>query len=238
MIKISLKLITILIFLGIIRIGTTNAYFVDSETSIGNTMTAGCWSGPAIPELIFPSNGYIAKVNSTWSLNPYMDWADSWACPNKQISYQYESYYDSNLNNLAYRSNMLSNSRIPAGGTADGSYYWRVRAFDGDNWSGWSTVWLLIVDNRPMSFVIASPPVFVQEETFVLPSPTPELTIILTPTIVPEVTPTPSYTLDPIPVEIIEPVIIPTPSLVPELEEVSTPVDNEEINFDGGTIIE
>jgi len=144
--NITVKLLLLVIIIGSVQIKLTNSFFNDTKTLVGNTLTAGCWSPPEIPQLIYPANGYLAGPTSGWYLNPYQDWSDSWVCPGKSLTYQYESYLDASLTHLAYRSGPLTNSRIPAPGTPDGSYYWRVRAFDGDNWSGWSSVWLLIVD--------------------------------------------------------------------------------------------
>lgn len=145
-----IKLVVLFLLLIIPQIGTSNAYYFDQATISGITVTAGCWSSPSKPTLIYPSNGYVANIGSDWLANPYMDWSDSWVCPDKTVSYQYESYYDSNLTNLAYRSiPLLNNSTIPAPGTSDGNYYWRVRAYDGEKWSDWSDVWLLTVDRTP-----------------------------------------------------------------------------------------
>jgi len=147
-----IKVIILIFLFSLTQIGFTNAYFFDKETSIGNTMTAGCWSPPSKPTLIYPSNGYVANAGSDWLANPYMDWNDSWVCPDKTVSYQYESYHDSGLTNLAYRSNpLLTNSTIPAPGTPDGNYYWHVRAFDGEKWSEWSDTWLLTVNRAALA---------------------------------------------------------------------------------------
>jgi len=148
-----IKILSLIFLLGITRVDPTNSYFLDREVSTGNVVIAGCWSPPSAPTLIYPANGYVASASSDWLANPYMDWGDSWVCPDKTVSYQYESYRDSALTNLAYRSNpLLVNSTIPAPGTPDGDYYWRVRAYDGEKWSEWSETWLLTVDRT-------SPPV-------------------------------------------------------------------------------
>jgi len=147
-----LKLFLIVTLVGLTQTTTTNAYFSDNESITNTTFTTGCWSAPSVPSLIYPTNGYIANSSSAWYLNPYMDWSDSVGCPDKVVTYQYESYLDSGLTNLAYRSGSLTNSRIDAPGTPNGTYYWRVRAYDTENWSDWSTVWVItVINGKPIS---------------------------------------------------------------------------------------
>jgi len=163
------KVLILIIIFSLPQLGVSMSYLSDTETASGNTFSAGCWGGPSTPTLIYPDDGYVAGQGSDWLSNPYMDWDDSWACPGKTVTYQYESYHDEGLTSLAYRSGILSASMIPAPGTPDGTYYWRVRAHNGDNWSGWSDVWLLIVDsstpsttpgsaNNPIGDTATSPP--------------------------------------------------------------------------------
>lgn len=144
-----IKIIFPLAILSLFNIDFTNAYFTDRE-SIGGVITAaGCWTGPSIPQLSYPEDGYIAYPYTNWRLDPYMDWNDSWACPGKILTYQYESYKDEDLTILAYRSGWLNISEIPAPNTPIGTYYWRVRAYDGEQMSDWSEAWQLIVTNYP-----------------------------------------------------------------------------------------
>jgi len=145
--KFLIKGLVLVIILSLPQLGVSMAYFSDTETSVGNTFSAGCWGDPSVPNLIYPDNGYVAGRGSDWLNNSYMDWSDSWVCPGKTVTYQYESYHDEELTSLAYVSGMLSDSMIPAAGTPDGTYYWRVRAYNGESWSGWSDARLLIVDS-------------------------------------------------------------------------------------------
>ncbi len=148
----NIKLLFIILILILVNTKETNAFYLDQETTVSNKMTAGCWSAPSVPNLIYPTNGYIANSSTAWYLNPYMDWSDSVGCPDKVITYQYESYIDSGLTTLAYRSGTLNNSRIDAPGTPNGTYYWRVRAYDTENWSDWSTVWIItVINGKPIS---------------------------------------------------------------------------------------
>ena len=165
--NLTIKIILVAILIGLTQIKITNSFYLDSEKSIGNILTTSCWTGPIAPELLSPSNGYIAGPTSTWYLNPVMDWNDSWACPGKTVQYQYESYSDSGLTNRLYQSSLLNNSTISAAGTPDGSYYWRVRAFDGEYWSDWSGAWLLVVDSTHVESLVS-----ISEPTVTL-SPTP-----------------------------------------------------------------
>lgn len=139
--KIALVLFGLFIFFG-----TSQAFA--NEVALDNGFSTDCLEKPTTPNLLSPDNGYMAGKNSAWILDPKMDWEDSETdCPlSENIKYEYESYYDINLNSPAYRSGLLSDSEIPAPNTPDGDYYWRVRAFDGYNWSDWSDVWLLRVD--------------------------------------------------------------------------------------------
>jgi len=166
--RILSKLGVLFLIFTIVNIPMTGAYFTHSATIDDNTVSTGCWAKPTTPNLIYPEDGYLAYTGSDWLTFPYMDWLDSTTqCPlSTAISYLYESYRDEALTNLAYRSGFLSLSNIPAPGTPDGNYYWRVKAFDGYNESEWSEVWLLIVDRT-------------QTE----PTPSPSPTITPTPTV-------------------------------------------------------
>lgn len=141
-----LKVYPFIFLILLMQVGSTNAYFNNSEVLGTNSVSAGCWDSPSLPILIYPTNGFVATKDSEWDLNPYMDWADSISCNDGNITYQYESYYDAGLTNLAYRSGWISTSRINAPNTPNGLYYWRVRSNDGVDISGWSNAWLLTVN--------------------------------------------------------------------------------------------
>ncbi len=131
---------------------STGAEFFDTESSTQNTFLAGCWVAPSIPVLSYPANNTYAGITSAWNINPYMDWNNSTSpCPQAgTITYQYESYRDVGLTQLAYRSGWLTNSTIPAPGTPEGKYYWRVKAKDSQGYeSDFSLPWLLVVDRTP-----------------------------------------------------------------------------------------
>lgn len=152
------KLLLISALLTLPKINLTNSFFTSQAAINTNIMSTGCWSAPSVPILTYPLNNTFS--NSTWNANPYMDWSNSTSfCSTAgQITYQYESYLDSNLNQLAYRSNWLSNSFISAPGTPHGTYFWRVRSKDSlGHISAFSSPWKLIVDKNLPSSVITTP---------------------------------------------------------------------------------
>jgi hypothetical protein len=146
-----LLILLLLFFVGLSGAKPTNSYFSSIVTIGSSTFSTSCWEKPSIPDLIYPTNNYQAFSGSEWLANPYMD-SNSTNCSKGAIVYEYESYRDSGLSTLIYRSALLTTSTIPAPGTPDGTYYWRVRAFDGNSWSNWSSVWLLTVD-RAQTFI-------------------------------------------------------------------------------------
>lgn len=148
----------------------TGANLSDIEKSTGNTLTAGCWSPPAVPVLKYPEDNAIIKAGSAWDVNPYLAWEESKIyCPNSApVYYQYESYHNVELTVLAYRSGWLSGLSIPAPGTPEGTYYWRVRAKDSQGYiSAFSIPWLLIVDRTAPHSTISSP----SPDSYVIGSP-------------------------------------------------------------------
>ena len=144
------KLLLLILIFTFFLSPSTNSFFSDTETSTSNTFSAGCWAPPSTPQLLSPANNYLANQSSSWYQNPVMDWTDSsFVCPGLSVKYQYESFHDPTLSILAYQSDWLTNSFIPAPGTPDGIYYWHVRACNSDdltNCSDWSDIWKLTVD--------------------------------------------------------------------------------------------
>ena len=228
-----IKIVAVLFILLLLQAQTTEASLVDTELTTGNIMSAGCWSAPSVPNLIYPTNGYIANTSSAWYSNPYMDWSDSWVCPDKVVTYQYESYLDSGLTTLAYRSGSLNNSRIDAPGTPDGTYYWRVRAYDSETWSEWSTTWVItVISGKPISpaFIEIEPIIETKEEA---PKRIEIPITSLEPEILVPKEESPLLTLEPevitdldleiIPEAIPNPEILPEPPMQVEEEEVVVP---------------
>jgi signal peptidase len=108
----------------------TSSYFSAGKVLANNTFSTNCWAAPSVPVLTYPGDN--TSADSTWLNNPVMEWNSSTSdCPSAgQIVYQYESYYDPGLTQLAYSSGWLVNTNIPAQGTPDNTYYWHVRAKD------------------------------------------------------------------------------------------------------------
>lgn len=154
----SIKYLILLLVLafGVNGIQFSSALFSDQDSVEGHSVGTGCWAKPTLPEHLYPEDGYTAYFGDSWLDNPYLDWTDSTTtCPlSTSVQYQYQSYHDAGLTLLAYQSGLLSSSQIPAPGTPNGDYYWRVRAFDGYTWSDWTDAWLLTVDR---TVVPASP---------------------------------------------------------------------------------
>lgn len=158
--KLTLKLFLVAFILNFFNIGTTNSYFTSRVTVANNTVSAGCWTKPNIPVLLTPENNSYLGLNSGWNINPVMDWDNATSsCPTAgAITYQYESYTDPLLQHLAYRSNWLNNSFIPAPGTPENNYYWRVRSRDSiGNTSDFSTLWHFTVDRTLPDSIITNP---------------------------------------------------------------------------------
>lgn len=148
MIKRLTKLFLVLTLCLLPSIEFSGSNFSDQENS-PSSLSSGCWTPPSVPVLTYPANNSVVGSGSAWDLDPYMDWADSsiYCDSLATLSYQYESYRDPALTQLAYRSAWLSSSQIPAPNTPDGVYYWRVRSRDGQgNISDFSDPWQLTVD--------------------------------------------------------------------------------------------
>jgi predicted ribosomally synthesized peptide with SipW-like signal peptide len=150
MMRLLVKLFSLVILIGALVTPTSNAVYSDTETSVGNTFTAGCWSPPSVPVLVSPADNYMASASSEWNLHPVMDWNDStFVCPGETVTYQYQSFRN-DLSHVAYTSGWLTASQIPAPGTPEGVYYWRVKAKDSSGReSDWSLPWKISVDRTP-----------------------------------------------------------------------------------------
>jgi signal peptidase len=155
--------IILLLFTLTYSIQSTLSAFNHQATTTRNQISSKCWAPPTVPVLSYPQNRTIVNLASLWGNNPYLDWEDSTSqCPQAgEITYQYQSYSDPGLTQLVYQSGWLNNSSIPAPGTPDGLYYWRVRSQDSlGQISNFSSPWLLTVDrSRPQSTIASTVPV-------------------------------------------------------------------------------
>jgi len=102
---------------------------------------------PSTPDLLSPADN---SFHNTEGL--IMDWEDSFdSGPEASgiAGYYYESYHDAGMTSLAYRSSLLTDSEIPAPGTAAGEYWWHVWAVDeAGNEGQYSSTWHVTVDNE------------------------------------------------------------------------------------------
>lgn len=104
---------------------------------------------PTVPEIVSPANNSIVSSADLVKI----DWTDSTGS-HLPLSYQYEAYADAGYSSLIYSSGWLATSEIPTPGTAEGTYYLRVRAKDSeDNLSEWSNgitnLYKIVVANPP-----------------------------------------------------------------------------------------
>lgn len=119
------------------------AYFVSSITSPPSYGETGDWTPPPVPVLLSPANNSYRNT-----LGMIMDWTDVVDDISNPVYYIYESSHNFLFIPLTYQSGHLSTSEIPAPGTPDGIYYWRVKACDSDdNCSAWTDPWIVTVDN-------------------------------------------------------------------------------------------
>ncbi|PJE67533.1 signal peptidase I, partial [Candidatus Shapirobacteria bacterium CG10_big_fil_rev_8_21_14_0_10_40_9] len=121
------------------------ALFTATASVSGVSIKAKDFVPPPVPTLLSPAND--SYLNTTGLV---MDWEDvsDYGDMNNPVYYIYQSANNPGFSPLAYESGHLSNSNIPAPGTPDGVYWWRVKACDSlNNCSPWSEVWKVTVDN-------------------------------------------------------------------------------------------
>ena len=96
-------------------------------------------TAPDAPTLVSPANNAI--VNGVTLVN-------SWTDASSDIDhYRYESYNDAGASSLRFAGDYTTTSKT-ATNVADTTFWWRVRAMDvAGNWSAWSSLWKLTVDN-------------------------------------------------------------------------------------------
>jgi hypothetical protein len=103
----------------------------------------------AAPTLVAPQNG-ATLTSAQWGA---ADWSDVDAS-STPVSYFYESSdiadtnSDGSFSSPVYQSGALSDSQIDTSGTAEGTYFWHVRAQDSmGSSSPWSATYSVTVDN-------------------------------------------------------------------------------------------
>ncbi len=101
---------------------------------------------PSIPRLKAPSDGVEVK-----SSQPTLEIYNSSDPDGDRLTYYFEVAEDSNFNIISVRGTASQQRRVTKWKvtkklTEDQSYYWRVRAYDGTLYSGWSKPWKFTVN--------------------------------------------------------------------------------------------
>lgn len=151
-----------------------NALSATFNSKTGNDMTAAernTEDGMIYDQLDRANLGLVQYYNLPILLSPannsylqhagILDWTD---VPGA-IGYEYESSHsgttnsDGSLTSPIYQNNSLTASQIDASATAEGTYYWQVRAkFSDGSYSPWTAPWKLTVDNtKPGTPTITAP---------------------------------------------------------------------------------
>lgn len=127
-----------------------SALFTTSVIVNGLSVSIKDFVPPPSPELILPLNNSFRNTSGM-----IMDWTDvsDYGNMSPPVYYIYQSARNSGFSPLAYQSGNLFSSQIPAPGTPDGEYWWRVKTCDAiDNCSLWSTAFKVTVDSTaPLS---------------------------------------------------------------------------------------
>ena len=135
--KLISKLLILLILIFTPLIGITNAVYVDTETSTGNTFTAGCWTAPTVPTPLSPADDDYTNADDI-----ILDWSDSdFVCPGETVEYQYKW----NSSESVWQSASTVTFSV-----AEGTHTWQVRAKDSQGYvSDYSAPWTVTVDRTP-----------------------------------------------------------------------------------------
>ncbi|OGF99595.1 hypothetical protein A2153_05125 [Candidatus Gottesmanbacteria bacterium RBG_16_38_7b] len=123
------------------------AIFSSFTSFAGISFATKDYAPPPSPVLLAPANNSYRNTSGM-----VMDWTDVSDFENMSppVYYIYQSARNSGFSPLAYSSGNLSVSQIPAPGTPDGIYWWRVKACDSlANCSDWSSVFKITVDSTP-----------------------------------------------------------------------------------------
>ena len=125
-------------------------YKVYANDTVGNEGNSGTRNNkenkkPFVPVLLSPANATLTNRNVTF------DWNDSTDDENDTITYDLLVDNDSDFNSPLIIKTSLINSTYKLNVTEsasliEGTYYWKVRAFDGYEYSSYSSFWMFTVD--------------------------------------------------------------------------------------------
>ncbi len=140
--RILLKLLFIALLFSLPKIGGTNAFYSDTQTSAGNQLSTGCWVAPGVPVLLSPGSGTFLNNNAV-----NFDWVDaalncSLATRNQYLLELYQGAVKIGDSGWINSSNYSWPTVL-----ADGVYSWKVKVKDDyGNESSFSGSWTFTVD--------------------------------------------------------------------------------------------
>jgi hypothetical protein len=141
---------------GTVNTGIIGTYYMyydvtdahgNSATQAVRTVNVVDTTKPNVPSLVSPADNAVIQPSAAT-----LDWSDETDLSNP-VTYKYQSSFSSavgvsnGFNSPIYTSGTLASSQIDATGSADGVYYWQVRACDAlNNCSDWSGPWKVTID--------------------------------------------------------------------------------------------
>jgi len=135
------RLVLLILLLSLTAVPLTNADYLDTETSTGNSFSAGCWGPPGVPDLVGPSdNSYtnVTDITLSWE-NP------DFSCPGQEITFVVD-----------WEGEIIESTDLEITRPADeGVYHWRVKARTDGHESAYSDIWTVTVDRTPPATVLS-----------------------------------------------------------------------------------
>lgn len=138
-----------------------NGYLFDNVT-LATAYVSHDTTAPDVPTLVSPSNGAVINnqkgpdFNFTWNgvsdpSGVTYDWASSYSNATNNT--------DGGFSNVLAHHEGLTSTSLSEGNSAEGTYYWQVRACDGaGNCSNWSAPWKVTIDRTaPATFSLTGP---------------------------------------------------------------------------------
>lgn len=142
--------ILVLIFLTFLINDQSQAFFSDGKTLTKNSFTTRCWTPPAPPSLISPSNNQSfnhQEINFSWQPNQP-------TCPIADILYQFQLASNKEFNPVLETGPWSNNLNYQYSLPDEGEYWWRIKAKDQFNNLSLSNPYRLTVDSTPPSAVL------------------------------------------------------------------------------------